>query len=159
MPISENNPEITSGSFAVIVSRYNESITSKLLAGALQTLAAVGVAEKNIDVSWVPGAFELPLAASRLAESGQYAAVICLGAVIRGETSHDQHINRSVSHFLMEISVRTGVPVPFGVLTCDTLEQAIHRAGGNKGNKGEEAARAGLEMAGWLAKQQMSKDQ
>jgi 6,7-dimethyl-8-ribityllumazine synthase len=137
--------------FAVVVSRYNESITSKLLSGALETLAAGGVKDENIDVAWVPGAFELPLAASRLAESGKYAAVICLGAVIRGETTHDQHINRAVSHFLMEISVRTGVPMPFGVLTCETLEQAIHRAGGNKGNKGAEAARAALEMAGLLA--------
>jgi 6,7-dimethyl-8-ribityllumazine synthase len=137
--------------FAIIVSRYNESITSKLLSGAKETLAAAGVAEKDVDVFWVPGSFEIPLVASRLAESGQHAAVICLGAVIRGETTHDQHINRAVSHFLMEIGVRTGVPVLFGVLTCETLEQAIHRAGGNKGNKGVEAAQAAVEMVKLLA--------
>jgi 6,7-dimethyl-8-ribityllumazine synthase len=134
---------------AIVVSRYNESITSKLLAGALQTLAEHGVADELIDVAWVPGAFEIPVVASRLAARG-YAAVICLGAVIRGETTHDQHINRAVSYQMAEISVRTGVPVLFGVLTCDTLEQAIHRSGGNVGNKGSECAAAALEMISLL---------
>jgi len=141
-------PSESSGvsTYAIVVSRYNDSITSKLLRGAQETLAAAGVKDKDIEVVWVPGSFEIPVAADRLAGSGRYAAVICLGAVIRGETPHDQYINRAVSHALMEIGVRTGVPVLFGVLTCETLEQAIHRAGGNKGNKGAEAAAAALEM-------------
>lgn len=133
--------------FGIVVARYNEAITSKLLSGALKTLTASGVDDKNIDVAWVPGAWELPLVADRLARSHLYAAVICLGAVIRGETTHDQHINRQVSLNLGEISLRTGVPVAFGVLTCNSVEQAIHRAGGMHGNKGEECAAAALEMA------------
>ncbi len=136
--------------FAIVVSRYNDSVTSRMLDGALKTLAAGGVPDDNIDVAYVPGAFEIPLAASRMAHGGAYAAVICLGAVIRGETTHDQHINRSVSHFLMEATVSSQTPVLFGVLTCETLEQAIHRSGGNKGNKGAECAQAALEMAGLL---------
>jgi 6,7-dimethyl-8-ribityllumazine synthase len=136
--------------FAIVVSRYNESITAKLLAGALETLAAVGVPDANIDVAWVPGAWEIPLVAAHFARSRRYAAVIALGAVIRGETTHDQHINTQVSHSLGQIALETGVPVAFGVLTCNTLEQAIHRAGGNVGNKGVEAAQAALEMAALL---------
>jgi 6,7-dimethyl-8-ribityllumazine synthase len=101
-------------------------------------------------VFWVPGAFELPVVASRAAESKRYHAVICLGAVIRGETTHDQHINTAISHYFAEIGVRTGVPVLFGVLTCDTLEQALHRAGGNVGNKGAECAEAALRMSSLL---------
>ncbi len=138
------------GSLAIVVSRYNESITSKLLAGALATLKEHGVSDQRIDVAWVPGAFEIPLVAHRLAASGRYQAVICLGAVIRGETTHDQHINRAVSVGLGEAGLRTGVPVLFGVLTCDTLEQAIHRSGGNVGNKGSECALAALEMINLL---------
>jgi 6,7-dimethyl-8-ribityllumazine synthase len=138
--------------YAIVVSRYNESITSKLLRGARETLEAAGVQDDAIDVAEVPGSFEIPLAADRLARSGQYAAVICLGAVIRGETTHNRYINQAVSHSLMEIGIRTGVPVLFGVLTCETLEQAIHRAGGNKGNKGAEAAAAALEMVALLAR-------
>ncbi len=134
------------GRFAIVTARYNESVTSQLLAGAVETLASHGVRDDAIDVVWTPGAFEIPLVASRLAKSGHYLAVICLGAVIRGETSHDQHINRAVSNELARAGVESGVPVLFGVLTCDTLEQAIHRAGGNVGNKGTECAEAALEM-------------
>lgn len=137
--------------FAIVISRYNESITGKLLDGALSTLTSAGVADDNIDVVWVPGAWEIPLVAMEIAASGRYAAVICLGAVIRGETTHDEHINRQVSISLGQTAIDTGVPVAFGVLTCNTLEQAIHRSGGNVGNKGEEAARAALEMASLLA--------
>lgn len=137
----------TPGRFAIVVSRYNESITTRLLAGARETLAVRGVRDEDIDVVWVPGAWELPLIAARLAGSGGYLAVICLGAVIRGETTHDQHINRAVSNELAALAVRSGVPVLFGLLTCDTLEQAIHRAGGNVGNKGSECAEAALRMA------------
>lgn len=136
--------------FAIVVSRWNESITSKLLAGAVETLAAAGVADSAIDVAWVPGSWELPLVAQQMADSGKYQAVLPLGAVIRGETTHDQHINRAVSLQLSEIAVRTRVPVLFGLLTCETMEQAIHRAGGNVGNKGAECAEAAIRMVGLL---------
>ena len=111
-----------------------------------------GVAVGDIDIVWVPGAFELPLVADRLACSRRYVAVIALGAVIRGETTHDQHINRAVSMALMDSGLRSGVPVLFGLLTCDTLEQALHRSGGNVGNKGTECAQAALEMVNLLRK-------
>jgi 6,7-dimethyl-8-ribityllumazine synthase len=140
------------GRFAVIVARWNESVTGKLLRGALETLAKHGVAEDGIDVAWVPGAFEIPTAAGRLVRSGRYLAVLCLGAVIRGETTHDQHINRAVSVSLAELGCQSGIPVLFGVLTCDTLEQAIHRSGGNVGNKGTECALAALEMVDLMSK-------
>jgi 6,7-dimethyl-8-ribityllumazine synthase len=140
------------GRFAIVVSRYNETITGKLLRGAVETLLGGGVADGEIDVAEVPGAWEIPLVAQRMAASGQYVAVLCLGAVIRGETSHDQHINRQVSTSLGRISLETGVPVLFGVLTCNTLEQAIHRSGGNAGNKGVECAEAALEMVRLLGK-------
>ena len=154
----------SAGRFAIVVSRFNESVTSRLLDGALQTLAAHGVPEEQIDVAWVPGAFEIPTVASRLAAGGRYAAVICLGAVIRGETTHDQHINRAVSIALAQLGASTGVPVLFGVLTCNTLEQAIARSGGEPsskgkdrpnsrlGNKGADCAEAALEMVNLLAK-------
>ena len=136
--------------FAIVVSRYNESITGKLLTGALETLARAGIADESIDVVWVPGAWEIPLVADRLAQLRRHAGVICLGAVIRGETTHDQHINRQVSNSLGRIALETGVPVLMGVLTCNSLEQAIHRSGGNVGNKGVECAEAALEMANLL---------
>ncbi|MCY2995417.1 MAG: 6,7-dimethyl-8-ribityllumazine synthase [Planctomycetota bacterium] len=138
------------GRFAIVVSRYNESITGKLLSGAVETLLSQGVADDAIDVAWVPGAWEIPLLAQRFAESRKYAAVLCLGAVIRGETTHDVHINRQVSLSLGRISLETGIPVLFGVLTCNNLEQAIHRSGGNVGNKGIECAQAALEMVSLL---------
>ena len=134
------------GRFAIVVSRFNESITGRMLSGAVDTLLAQGVADAEIDVAWVPGAFEIPIVVDRLVRSGNYVAAICLGAVIRGETTHDQHINRAVSLGLAEIALRTSVPVLFGILTCDTLEQAIHRSGGNVGNKGIDCAQAALEM-------------
>lgn len=138
------------GRYAIVVSRYNDSITGKLLDGAVQTLTEAGVADDAVDVAWVPGAWEISLVAKRFAASGKYAAVLCLGAVIQGETSHDQHINRQVSLSLGRISLDTEVPVLFGVLTCNSLEQAIHRSGGNVGNKGVECAEAALEMAGLM---------
>ncbi|MDO4557421.1 MAG: 6,7-dimethyl-8-ribityllumazine synthase [Planctomycetia bacterium] len=193
MRIPEN-----AGRFAVIVARFNPTITGRLLTGALETLKEHGVAEDQIDVIRVPGAFEIPLTANRLAKSvdvvpvpepdipeeirclvgeqaarlgrtrrckrPRYAAILCLGAVIRGETSHDRHINRAVSMALMEIGQRTGVPCLFGVLTCDTLEQAIARSGGETaasgketeatriGHKGIETAEAAIEMVSLLAK-------
>jgi 6,7-dimethyl-8-ribityllumazine synthase len=152
------------GRFAIVVSRFNESITTRLLDGAVQTLLAHGVADDNIEVAWTPGAFEIPTVANRLAASGRYLAIICLGAVIRGETSHDQHINRAVSSSLCEIGVHYGLPVLFGVLTCNTVEQAIARSGGQAattgkdqgesriGNKGVDCAEAALEMVDLMAK-------
>ena len=140
----ESSP--VSGRFAIVVSRYNEHITGKLLAGAVETLQAAGVTDGDIDVAWVPGAWEIPLVAQRFAQSEEYVAVLCLGAVIKGETTHDEHINRQVSLSLGQIALATDVPVLFGVLTCNTVEQAIHRAGGNVGNKGVECAEAALEM-------------
>lgn len=141
------SPTEARGRFAIVVSRYNESVTGKLLAGALTTLAASGIADDAVDVAWVSGAFEIPAVADRLATSGRYAAVLCLGAVIKGDTVHDEHINRAASLGIMEAGLRSGVPVLFGVLTCDTLEQALNRAGGSVGNKGVECAQAALEMA------------
>ena len=138
--------------FAIVVSRYNDSITKRLLSGAVSTLKEHGVQDSDVDIAWVPGAWELPLVTQRLAESRRYAAVICLGAVIRGETTHDQHINRQVSLSLGDISLRTGLPIAFGLLTCNSVEQAINRAGGSHGNKGNECALAALEMADLLRK-------
>jgi 6,7-dimethyl-8-ribityllumazine synthase len=136
--------------FAIVVARWNETITRKLLDGAVTKLKEEGVADAAIDVAWVPGSMELPLVAQRFAESGRYAAVICLGVVIRGETTHDQHINRAVSTAITQIALNTKVPVLFGVLTCETMDQAIQRAGGNVGNKGAECAEAALQMAGLM---------
>lgn len=133
--------------FALVVSRYNWNITEKLLAGATSTLAQAGVGDDHIDVARVPGAWELPVVAARFARSGKYRGVLCLGAVIRGETTHDQYINHQVSVSLGNLAVETDVPILFGLLTCNTLEQAIHRSGGNVGNKGVECAQAALEMA------------
>ena len=140
------------GSIGIIVSRYNSSITSKLLAGAVETLQAAGVDDDAIDVVWVPGGFEIPLAAQQMAESGLYLAVLCLGAPMRGETTHVQHINRAVSLGVTEVGLSSSLPVLFGLLTCDTLEQAIQRSGGNVGNKGCECAEAALEMISLLNK-------
>lgn len=150
--VFEGHLAAPAGRIAIVVARYNESITGKLLSGATATLVENGVADDDIDVAWVPGAFELPLVADRLAKSGRYLAVLCLGAVIRGETTHDQHINRAVSTSIARSAIETGVPVLFGVLTCENLEQAIHRSGGNVGNKGSECALAALEMINLLAK-------
>jgi 6,7-dimethyl-8-ribityllumazine synthase len=162
--IYEGNVAATEGRFGIVVSRFNESITSRLLDGAVQTLTAHGVAEDQIDVAWVPGAFEIPTVAGRMAGGGQYVAVICLGAVIRGETTHDQHINRAVSTALAQIGANCALPVLFGVLTCNTLDQAIARSGGQVattgkdrpdgkiGNKGIDCAKAALEMVNLLAK-------
>lgn len=135
------------GRFAIVVARYNQTITDRLLQGALDTWRDHGVADEAIDVAWVPGAWEIPLVAQHLARSGAYRALLCLGAVIRGETTHDQYINRQVSDALGEIARQFNLPVLFGVLTCQTMEQALHRAGGNVGNKGSECALAALEMA------------
>lgn len=140
------------GRFAIVVARYNESITGRLLQGALDTLTAAAVPDQQIDVAWVPGAWEIPLVAARFARSGRHVAVLGLGAVIRGETTHDQHINRQVSMSLGQLALETGVPVLFGVLTVNSLEQALNRVGGTAGHKGVECAEAALEMTRLLAK-------
>lgn len=133
--------------FAIAVARFNEIVTAKLLAGAVDCLRQHGVGEDELDVAWVPGAFELPAAARAFAETGRYGAVICLGAVIRGETPHFDHVAEQAATGIRRIFERTGVPAIFGVLTTDTFEQATDRAGGSHGNKGWDAAMAGMEMA------------
>jgi 6,7-dimethyl-8-ribityllumazine synthase len=139
----------------IVVSRYNESITRRLLDAAVATFVGAGLPAAGVDVAWVPGAFELPLAADRLAATGRYAAVLCLGAIIRGETSHDRHIASAVGHGIEQAARSHGLPVLFGVLTCDTLAQALARAGGDAasqfaGNKGRECAAAAIEMISLL---------
>ena len=133
--------------FAIVVSRFNEFITSKLLGGAVDALTRHEVPSDNMEVIWSPGSFEIPTLAARLAGSGRYTAVICLGAVIRGGTDHHQYIASEVAKGVAAAAINTGVPCIFGVLTCDTLEQAVDRAGAKSGNKGAEAALAAIEMA------------
>lgn len=131
----------------IVAARFNEMIVSKLIDGAVDGLSRHGVNMDDVDLAWVPGAFEIPLAAKVMAESGKYDAVICLGAVIRGETDHYEHVAAEVSKGIAQDSLTTGVPVLFGVLTCDTIEQAANRAGLKSGNKGFECAMDALEMA------------
>lgn len=131
----------------IVASRFNEFITSKLLSGAMDTLVRHDVADDDIDIAWVPGAFEIPLVAKKMAASKKYDAVICLGAVIRGTTSHYELVCAEVSKGIAHASLDTGVPVIFGVVTTDNIEQAIERAGTKAGNKGSDAATAALEMA------------
>ncbi|MGH9278202.1 MAG: 6,7-dimethyl-8-ribityllumazine synthase [Acidimicrobiales bacterium] len=140
---------------AVVASRFNPDITERLLQGALDGLAAQGVDTHTVIVAWVPGAFELPLAAQRVASAGEVDAVICVGAVIRGETDHYEHIATQCAAGLQRVQLDTGVPVVFGVLTTDTVEAAAARAGGPLGNKGAEAASTAIEMANLLG--QLSK--
>ncbi|NLM53042.1 MAG: 6,7-dimethyl-8-ribityllumazine synthase [Firmicutes bacterium] len=138
--------------FAVVVGRFNEFITNKLLSGCLDALKRHGVAEENIDLAWVPGAFEIPLVAKKLAVSGRYDAIICLGAVIRGATPHFDLVAGEVAKGIAKVSLDSLVPVIFGVITTDTIEQAIERAGTKAGNKGWDAAVSALEMADLLRK-------
>jgi 6,7-dimethyl-8-ribityllumazine synthase len=130
----------------VVLARFNQSVTEQLLAGALEALLRHGVADDAIDVTTVPGAFELPLAAQRMAETGRYDALVCLGAVVRGETPHFDYIAAEAARGVAEVARRHDFPVAFGVLTTDTIEQALARAGGDRGNKGYEAAVTALEM-------------
>ncbi len=131
---------------AIVASRFNEFITAKLLSGAMDGLVRHDVREEDVDVAWVPGAFEIPLIAKKLAECGRYDAVICLGAVIRGATSHYDYVCAEVSKGIAQVSLATGVPVLFGVLTTDTIEQAVERAGTKAGNKGFDCATSAIEM-------------
>ncbi|MCS6829625.1 MAG: 6,7-dimethyl-8-ribityllumazine synthase [Armatimonadota bacterium] len=133
--------------FAIVVSRFNEFITSKLLGGALDALARHGVdTEQHVEVAWVPGSWEIPLVALRFARSGQYDAVICLGCVIRGDTPHFEYIAAEAAKGIAQGMLETGVPITFGVLTTDNIEQAIERAGTKAGNKGVDAAMSAIEM-------------
>src|SRR5438067_1631441 len=134
------------GRFALVAARFNGALVEQLVAGALDGLKRHGVADEAIDLVWVPGSFEIPLVAQKLAGSGRYAAVICLGAVIRGETGHYDHVAGEAAGGIGRVALETGVPVIFGVLTTETLEQAINRAGAKSGNKGFEAALAAIEM-------------
>ncbi|MDP3880263.1 MAG: 6,7-dimethyl-8-ribityllumazine synthase [Dehalococcoidales bacterium] len=136
--------------FGVVVSRFNEFITRKLLDGARDALLRHGVNEADIDIAWVPGAFEIPLVAKSLAETKKYNAVICLGAVVRGATPHFEHIASEVTKGIARVGLDAGVPVSYGVITADTLEQAIERAGTKAGNRGFDAAVDAIEMANLL---------
>ena len=131
----------------IVAARFNEFITSKLLGGAIDGLTRHDVKEENIDVAWVPGAFEIPLIASKMAKSGKYDAVICLGAVIRGATSHYDYVCNEVSKGIAHVSLESEIPVMFGVVTTENIEQAIERAGTKAGNKGYDVACSGIEMA------------
>lgn len=136
---------------AVIASRFNETIARSLLEGAVDCLKRHGVTENDITVAWVPGAFELPAAAKRLAESGEVDAIVCVGAVIRGETAHFDYVAGHAAKGIGDAALATGIPIMFGVLTTDTVEQAANRAGGKMGNKGFEAALGAIEMANLYA--------
>ena len=138
--------------FGIVVSRFNEFITSKLLGGALDALHRHETQDEDIDVAWVPGAFEIPITAKKMAESGKYDAVICLGAVIRGSTSHYDYVCNEVSKGTAQVGMTTGVPTIFGVVTTENIEQAIERAGTKAGNKGTDRAMAAMEMANLLKK-------
>ena len=133
--------------FCIVVARFNEFITSKLLSGAIDELTRHGAKEENITVVWSPGAFEIPVLAQKLAKSAKYDAIIALGAVIRGATPHFDYVSSEISKGVASVSLATGVPVIFGVLTTENIEQAIERAGTKAGNKGSDAAKAAIEMA------------
>ncbi|HZG60361.1 6,7-dimethyl-8-ribityllumazine synthase [Bacillus alveayuensis] len=150
LKVIEGNLVGTGLKIGIVVSRFNEFITGKLLSGAMDGLKRHGVDENDITVAWVPGAFEIPLIAKKMAESGKFDAVITLGAVIRGATSHYDYVCNEVAKGVSHAALSTGTPVIFGVLTTDTIEQAIERAGTKAGNKGWEAAVSAIEMANVL---------
>ena len=145
--ILEGNLSAESNSYAIVVSRFNDFITKRLLDGALDCLRRHGARENSIDVAYCPGAFEMPQVAQQLASSGKYNVVICLGCVIRGETPHFEYIAQAVAQGISRVALASEIPVIFGVLTTDTLEQAIERAGSKGGNKGWDAALGAIEMA------------
>lgn len=149
--IIEGNLKADGRKFGIVVSRFNSFISDKLLAGALDSLVRSGALDSDIDVAWVPGAFEIPLIAKKMAGSQKYDAVICLGAVIRGATPHFEVVVNEVSKGAAHVGLETGVPVLFGVLTVESIEQAIERSGTKAGNKGSEVAVAAIEMANLVA--------
>ncbi len=152
MKILEGNLVAQNIKVALVAARFNEFIVSKLISGAVDGLKRHNVTDDDITLAWVPGAFEIPVIASKLAKSGKYDAVICLGAVIRGATSHYDYVCNEVSKGVAHVSLETGIPVLFGVLTTDTIEQAIERAGTKAGNKGYDCALSAIEMVN-LSKQ------
>ena len=136
--------------FGIVVSRFNEFISTRLLDGAMDALKRHDADMESVDVAWVPGSFEIPLTAAKLAESGRYDAVICLGAVIRGSTPHFEYVAAEVSKGIARVTLEKGIPAAFGVITADTIEQAVERAGAKQGNKGWQAALTAVEMANLL---------
>ena len=152
MSIIEGMLTVTNEKFCITVSRFNEFITSKLLSGAIDELKRHGAKDENIDIVWCPGAFEIPLVAKKCAKTGKYNAIIALGAVIKGSTSHYDYVCAEVSKGVASVGLETEVPVIFGVLTTDNIEQAIERAGTKAGNKGSDAAKAAIEMVSLLGK-------
>ena len=148
--VFEGGLTVSGQKFGIVCSRFNEFFTSKLLDGAIDCLVRHGAERKAIEVAWVPGSYEIPLAAQRLARSRRYDAVICLGVVIQGSTSHAQYINAEVSKALAQIGLETGLPVIYGVVTTENIEQAIERSGTKAGNRGASAAVAAIEMANLL---------
>ena len=147
MPTFEGDRRAAGLRFAIVVARFNDFITARLLAGAREALAGAGVADDDVDVVWVPGAFEVPAAAERVAAVRGVAAVVCLGCVIRGGTPHFEYICSAAAHGVSRAASRTGVPMAFGILTTDSVEQAVERAAAGPSNKGFEAALAALDMA------------
>lgn len=152
MPVYEGNLIIKNNRFGIVVSRFNDFISERLVEGAKNTLVRHGAKDEDIDVYIVPGAFEIPYAAKKLAEESKYHAVICLGAVIRGDTPHFDYISAEVSKGVAAVSLSSKIPVVFGVLTVDSIEQAIERAGTKAGNKGADAAMAAIEMINLFSK-------
>jgi len=146
-PVLEGDTDGRGMSIAVVVSRFNQALTEKLLAGALEALGKCGIDSDSVDVVWVPGSFELPPAAKRLAESGRYDAIACLGCVLRGETPHFDYVAGQAATGIARVGLDTGVPIAFGVITADTLQQAVERAGGSSGNKGFDAVMTAVRMA------------
>jgi 6,7-dimethyl-8-ribityllumazine synthase len=147
----EGKLTLTDESIAIVVSRFNDLVTNRLLEGALGTIRRHGGREDRVTIVRVPGSFEIPLVADKLAHSGKFNAVVCLGAVIQGQTTHHEYINQQVAAGLMRASQSSGIPVTFGILTCETMEQALDRSGGKVGNKGDEATLAAIETLSALS--------
>ena len=150
--IIEGMLTVNNEKFCIIVARFNEFISSKLLSGAIDELVRHGAKKENIDILWVPGAFEIPLIAKKAAKTSKYNAIIALGAVIKGSTSHYDYVCAEVSKGIASVGLETEIPVIFGVLTCDNIEQAIERAGTKAGNKGADAAKSAIEMSNLISK-------
>ena len=150
MKVLEGKLVAGKGRFAIVASRFNEFIVSKLISGAEDTFVRHGVDTDDITLVWVPGAFELPLAAMKLAQSGKYSAIVCLGTVIRGSTSHYELVCNEAAKGIAQVGLKTGVPVTFGVVTTENIEQAIERAGTKAGNKGADCAQSAIEMINLL---------
>jgi len=152
MPVFEGDFACPTGRFAVVAARFNSTIVEPLIGGALDALQRHGITADRVDLVRVPGSFEIPLVAQHLGKSGKYAAIVCLGCIIRGDTGHYDHVAGAATSGIASAALACGIPIIFGVLTCENLEQAVHRAGGKAGNKGFEAAITAIEMVNLLAK-------